>query len=88
MAAKETVRDASVVGRSIRFWREERRLRIKDVADQLGIAFSGVAEYERGQRRIPVDALIRIAEILDVDIVRFFEEPPAHHAGELEEAHR
>lgn len=85
MTAKENKRDASVVGRSIRFWREERRLRIKDVADQLGIAFSGVAEYERGQRRIPVDALMTIADILAVDICRFFEEPPARHAGELEE---
>lgn len=80
--------DDSVVSRNIRYWREERRLTIKQLAAQLGIAYSGVADYERGLRRVPVDALMAISDILDVDIIRFFQEPPAHHAGELEEAHR
>lgn len=86
MVARKVSDEAMIVARNIRFWRKERRLTLQQLAAALGnIEFSGIGEYERGQRFIPVDALMRIAKILNVEIGRFFEEPPAHHSGELTE---
>lgn len=81
--------DASVVGRNIRFWREERRMSLRALAARAGtISSAGIGQYERGLRRIPIESLLKIAAALDVDVVKFLEEPPARHAGELDEADR
>ena len=83
--SKEIQRDPSVVRRNLRFWRDERRMNTRQLGKLLGLSHSGITDLERGTRRITMDTFFKIAEVLNVDITRFFEEPPAYHSGELPE---
>lgn len=83
--SKETPRDPSVVRRNLRYWREERRMTTRQLGKRLGLSHSGITDLERGTRHVTMETFFRIAEVLGVEIVRFFEEPPAHHSGELPE---
>ena len=40
----------------------------KEMAEKLQISHSALCMYERGQRRIPVDVLLKIAQILNCSV--------------------
>jgi len=50
----------------IRDMREDHDLKQKDVAEYLGIAQTVYSRYERGFQTIPVEHLIRLADLYDV----------------------
>lgn len=71
------------VRQNIRFWREDRRLTVKQLAVYAGVSASSLGNMERGESPITVAALLRIADALKVSPERFLEAPPALHEGEI-----
>jgi transcriptional regulator with XRE-family HTH domain len=56
-----------------------------DLSESLGVAFQQVQKYERGTNRISAASMVRIAEILNVDIGYFFDDiPKTKRDGEIE----
>ena len=47
------------------------------VADTLGITFQQIQKYEKGTNRVSASRLVDMANILDVNIMYFFDEMPA-----------
>ena len=62
------------LGVKIRYARKENHLTQKQLADKLGIAAGTIQAYELGKRNVPLEQLLRIAEVLDV--------PPTFLSGE------
>lgn len=69
------------VAQNVQWWRQERRLTIRELAALVGMSHSGISDIEHGRRHVTVDHLIALAEALHVDVAVFFVEPPLHHAG-------
>jgi transcriptional regulator with XRE-family HTH domain len=66
-----------------------RRLMIKmsqdDLAKSLGLSFQQVQKYEKGVNRISAASMVRIAEILDIDVGYFYDEmPKTNRSGAIE----
>lgn len=63
---------------NLRYWRWYRRMRITDVVARMEVPVTqGVySGYERGDVNIPIDRLADVAQVLDVPIVKFFDEVP------------
>lgn len=81
--AENTVSKYDFVARNIRFWREERRLTIRQLCARIDVDYTRLAQWETGKRTIPAPMVGVIAEALQVPPGRFFEEPPEKHGGEL-----
>ena len=47
------------------------------LADKLGVTFQQVQKYEKGVNRLSAAMMVRIAEVLKVDVQYFFDELPA-----------
>ena len=47
------------------------------LADKLGVTFQQVQKYEKGVNRLSAAMMVRIAEVLKVDVRYFFDELPA-----------
>ncbi len=60
----------------IKSYRERADLRIKDVAAACGIDHAHLSRIENGATNVSVEALIRIAKYLRVDVGEFFREGP------------
>lgn len=58
--------DENVIGRNIRKYRKELKLRQKDIADHFGIDVSTVSMWERGKNAIPAERLFALADLLGV----------------------
>jgi transcriptional regulator with XRE-family HTH domain len=61
------------VGRRVRTYRLQKGLSQEKLAEQLGLTFQQVQKYEKGTNRIGAGRLQRIAEILAVPVIDFFE---------------
>lgn len=61
------------VGSQIRLRRQYRRLSQQKMADALGIIRQSYARWETGEARLSAGLLVRVAEILECDVVTFFE---------------
>jgi len=61
------------IGRNVRVYRVAKGLSQSDLANQLGISFQQLQKYEKGTNRIGSGRLLKIAQILNVDIAAFFE---------------
>jgi transcriptional regulator with XRE-family HTH domain len=46
------------------------------LADKLGVTFQQVQKYEKGVNRLSAAMMVRIAEVLNVDVQYFFDELP------------
>ena len=57
------------VGQKVKSWRLERGYTQKDLAEKLGVKYWVILQYEKGNRRIPIERLYAIAEALSVSIV-------------------
>ncbi len=75
--------ERTITARSLRYWREERRWTQKDLGAAIGLSPSGVVYLEQGKRPIKTEVLIRIADVLQVEVAQFFREPPGRHSGQL-----
>lgn len=64
------------LGARIRSLREERGMKLKELADAAGLSDAFVSRLERGQVSSSVANLIQIAEALDVGITELFANPP------------
>lgn len=53
---------------NMRMYRESADILQKDIAKKLGVSESGYRSYELGDRRIPVNLLVKLAEIYDVSV--------------------
>ena len=63
------------IGTRLRQAREDKGLTQEEVADLLGLTDVGYGAYERGQRLIPVDFLIKLTGILDRSVNYFLDSP-------------
>lgn len=68
------------IGARLRQAREDRGLTQEDVAGMIGLTDVGYGAYERGQRLIPVDCLVKLTSILDRSI-NYFLDSPAPNGG-------
>lgn len=57
----------ATTGERIRQYRKEKGLTQGELGEKLGLTASAVMRYERGQRKVSVDLLRRIADVLEVD---------------------
>jgi transcriptional regulator with XRE-family HTH domain len=62
-----------IVGANIKKWRLERGLSQEEVAHRVGIVSSYFGEIERGRRNPTIGVLGRVAEALDVPLVRLLD---------------
>ena len=56
------------LGKRIKKFRTEQELTQAQVAEKLGVTQQLIATYENGKRRLPVLALLKIAEILQISV--------------------
>ncbi len=61
------------VGRYIRLYRLKAKLSQTELGDQIGVTFQQVQKYEKGVNRVGAGRLTRIAAVLNVPIMVFFE---------------
>jgi transcriptional regulator with XRE-family HTH domain len=62
-----------IVGGNIRKWRLERGLSQEEVAHRVGIASSYFGQIERGRRNPTIGVLGRVADALDVPLVKLLD---------------
>jgi transcriptional regulator with XRE-family HTH domain len=72
MAKVTTALDAEI-GRRLRKARLSHNLTQTGLAEQLGISFQQVQKYENGSNRVSSSRLYMIADVLDLEMVYFFE---------------
>jgi transcriptional regulator with XRE-family HTH domain len=65
------------VGTTIRDLRNQRRLKIADIAERTGLTISHVSQIERGVANPSLSSLTKIAEALEVPIAHLFHEKPS-----------
>jgi transcriptional regulator with XRE-family HTH domain len=70
------------VGRRIRARRMAKQMSQMDLAGHLGLTFQQVQKYEKGTNRVAASRLKRIAKILDVPILYFFDDGDEHATNE------
>jgi len=63
------------VGQAIRFHRKNAKMTLQGLADRLGIAYQQVQKYETGVNRVGAGRLMEIAEILNIPVASFFDNP-------------
>lgn len=56
-----------MIGVQIRAARQQRRMRVRDLAEELGVTHSLVSLYERGDRKIPLERLEEACSVLNLD---------------------
>ncbi|WP_264705168.1 WO male-killing family protein Wmk [Wolbachia endosymbiont (group A) of Gymnosoma rotundatum] len=57
------------VGEKVKNWRLERGYTQKGLAEKIGVKYWVILQYEKGNRRVPIERLYAIAEALSVSIV-------------------
>jgi transcriptional regulator with XRE-family HTH domain len=60
------------VGHNIRYWRKQRGLTLKDIADESGYSQQAISQIERGLTDTKISALISFAAALGVSPGEFF----------------
>lgn len=67
----------AVVAKNLRKLRHAKGLSQEDLADRAGINRNYVGMLEREENAATVDTLERLADVLEIDPVEFFAQPPA-----------
>ena len=61
------------------------KMSLVDLANSLGVSFQQIQKYEKGTDRLSAAMMVRVAEILGVDVGYFYDEiPKAKRSGEIE----
>jgi transcriptional regulator with XRE-family HTH domain len=61
------------VGQNIRIFRKAKRISQTELGHGVGVTFQQIQKYENGTNRVGSSRLMKIAEFLDVPIIRFFD---------------
>ncbi|BET29013.1 hypothetical protein wCauATS_12150 [Wolbachia pipientis] len=69
MAKHTTVSIRYQIAQKVRSWRLKRGYTQKDLAGKIGVTYQVVLQYEKGIRKISIEKLYAIAEILSIGIV-------------------
>ncbi|MFT4327465.1 MAG: helix-turn-helix domain-containing protein [Wolbachia pipientis] len=56
------------VGKKVKSWRLERGYTQKDLAEKVGVKYWVILQYEKGNRRVPIERLYAITEALSISI--------------------
>ncbi len=56
------------VGQKVKSWRLERGYTQKGLAEKIGVKYWVILQYEKGNRRVPIERLYAIAEALSISI--------------------
>lgn len=67
------------LGKNIKSYRQSRSMTQKELADFLGYTESYISYIEKGERKISVDDLERIAKLFDVSIDALLAKPRVSH---------
>lgn len=70
---KSNIKEDQAIGAQIRAMRLVRGLTQTELADLVGVKFQQIQKYESGANRVSASRLWQIANVLDVNIVQFFE---------------
>jgi transcriptional regulator with XRE-family HTH domain len=65
-----------IIGEKIRALRVRRRISQRELAEQIGLVRSSVANIESGRQACPLDGLQRIADALDIRLIRLVDGKP------------
>ncbi len=60
--------DYKVIGQEVRNWRLKRGYTQKDLAEKIGVTYQIVLQYEKGTRKISIEKLYAMAEVLSINI--------------------
>jgi transcriptional regulator with XRE-family HTH domain len=60
------------IGRAIRKYRKQANLTQEELAEKVELHPNYVGEIERGEKAVSVEALIRIANVVKVQVAKFF----------------
>lgn len=63
-----------VIHNQIRFMREAKQWSQEDMAEKLDMSVSGYAKIERGETKLDINRLQKIAHIFDMDILEFMQQ--------------
>lgn len=73
-----TVLENKTIGRNMATFRKLRDKKALEVADFLGIKEATYTKYERGESKITVDLIQKVAEFLKVDPIQILTSHPGH----------
>ena len=73
-----TVLENKTIGRNLLLFRKLRDKKALEVADYIGIGESAYTKYERGESKITIDLIQKVAEFLEVDPLILLSVQPAH----------
>ena len=73
------------IAERIRTVRERNGIRQKDLAKAVGISNGALTNFEKGRRRISIDWLKKIADVLDTPVAYFLEDDPRPSGGHPKE---
>lgn len=73
-----TVLENKIVGRNMYKFRKIRDVKASDMADYVGISESAYTKYERGESKITVDIVQKVAEYLKVDPLNIISSTPGN----------
>lgn len=73
-----TVFENKTIGRNLALFRKLREKKALEVADYIGIGEAAYTKYERGESKITVDIIQKVAEFLTVDPLQIVATSPNH----------
>jgi transcriptional regulator with XRE-family HTH domain len=73
-----TVLENKTIGRNFSMFRKLRDRKAMEVAEQLGIKEATYTKYERGESKITVDLIQKVAEFLNVDPIQMITAQPGN----------
>jgi transcriptional regulator with XRE-family HTH domain len=74
MSSKQNTVDVEVlIGERIRSRRIQAKISQETLGRALGITFQQIQKYEKGANRVSAGALLKIAEVLECNVMDFFE---------------
>ena len=69
-------RNSINVGKKIKTYRKAKKYTLKNLAEKTGLSIGFLSQLERGMTTIAIDSLFNLANVLDVDIMDFFDAAP------------
>ncbi len=73
-----TVLENESIGRNISMFRKLRDIKAFDMAERLGMKEATYTKYERGETKITIDFVQKVAEELKVDPIQMLSTNPSH----------
>lgn len=69
-------RNSINVGKKIKTYRKAKKYTLKNLAEKTGLSIGFLSQLERGMTTIAIDSLFNLANVLEVDIMDFFDAAP------------